>query len=101
MPENKKPLSKQEIERRAQKVKDANLKRQRNFSQGAGKNKRKVATKVPTSTYVPIEREVNEIKPQGVKKTGPFAKLGQRDKGSTTTFREDVINPIMKYIGGK
>ncbi len=101
MTETKKPLPKKEIERRKQIQEDRKLKKQRNFSQGAGKNKRKVATKVPTSTYAPIEREVNEIKPQGVKKTGPFAKLGQRDVEAPTTFREDVTNPIMKHCGGK
>lgn len=94
-------ISKEEQKRRAQKVKDANLKRQRNFTSGAGQGKRKVATTTPTSIYVPKEKKVNEITPKGIKQPGPLAKLGQREIDSEGPFRKNVTNPIMKYIGGK
>ena len=101
MPDNKKPLPKEEIERRKKIQEERRLKRQRKITSGAGAGKRKVRTKVPTSTYVPVEKKANEITPRGVVQPSPFGKLGQRDADSPTTFREEATNPIMKHCGGK
>mgnify|MGYP001311795961 CR=1 FL=1 len=96
-----KGISKAEQERRAQKVKDADLKKQRNFTSGAGQGKRKVNTTTPSSIYVPKEKKVNEITPKGVVQPGPLAKLGQREIDSEGPFRKNVTGPILKHCGGK
>lgn len=101
MPDNKKPLSKEEIQKRKQRQKDADLKKQRNFSQGAGAGKRKVRTKTPSATYAPVEEKVNEIKPKGVVQPSPFAKMGQREIDSDSVFRKNATGPILKHCGGK
>ena len=101
MPDNKKPLPKEEIQRRKEIQEERRLQRQRNISQGAGGGRRKVATKTPSSKYVPIEEKVNEITPRGIVQPGPFAKMGQRDIDSDSVFRKNATGPILKHCGGK
>ena len=103
MPETGKGISKEEQERRAQKVKDAKLKRQRNFRNTPSNEieTRKINTTTPSSIYVAKEKEVNEITPKGIIKPGPFAKLGQREIDSEGPFRKNVTGPILKHCGGK
>lgn len=101
MSDHTEPLSKEEINKRKKIQEDRRLKKQRNFSQSPGAGKRKVRTKVPTSTYVKVEKKANEITPRGVVQPSPFSKMGQRDVVSPTTFRENATNPIMKHCGGK
>ena len=105
MPTDPKKVSKEEVKRRLQIEKDAKLKKQRNFSQGAGAGKRKVGYDRGVPTYAKKETSVNTIKSTGLKKpkpeATPLSKLGQREVDSEGTFRKNDTAPIMKYVGGK
>ena len=98
-----KGISKEEQERRAQKVKDAKLKKQRNFRNTPSNEieTRKIKTKTPSSIYVAKEKEANKITPKGIVQPGPLAKLGQREIFSEGPFRKNVTGPILKHCGGK
>ena len=76
MKKDPKVVSKEEVKRRLQIEKDAKLKKQRGFTSGAGKGKRKVNTKTPTSVYVKIEKTASAIKPRGVD-TGNKKSIGK------------------------
>ena len=106
MPTDPKKVSKEEVKRRLQIEKDAKLKKQRNFSQGAGAGKRKVGYSdrgVPQ--YVKKEKSVNAVTPKGLKKpkaeATPLSRLGRREIDSEGTFRKTDTTPIIKYVGGK
>ena len=76
MKKDPKVVSKEEVKRRLQIEKDAKLKKQRGFTSGAGKGKRKVDTKTPTSIYVKKEKTASAIKPRGVD-TGNKKSIGK------------------------
>ena len=76
MKKDPKVVSKEEVKRRLQIEKDAKLKKQRGFTSGAGKGKRKVNTKTPTSIYVKKEKTASAIKPRGVD-TGNKKSIGK------------------------
>lgn len=105
MPTDPKKVSKEEVQRRLQIEKDAELKKQRNFSRGAGGGKRKVGYDSGGSVYAKKEKSVNAVTPAGLKQpkaeASPLSKLGRREIDSEGTFRKNDTNPIMKYVGGK
>lgn len=105
MPTDPKKVSKEEVQRRLQIEKDAELKKQRNFSRGAGAGKRKVGYDSGGSVYAKKENTVNPIKPTGLyqpkAEATPLSRLGRREIDSEGTFRKSDTNPIMKYVGGK
>ena len=76
MKKDPKVVSKEEVQKRLQREKDAKLKKQRGFTSGAGKGKRKVDTKTPTSIYVKKEKTASAIKPRGVD-TGNKKSIGK------------------------